>query len=365
MSDWEQTTWGAIADLRYGKALRDYRELSDGVVVFGTNGPVGYTRTAQVEGPGVIIGRKGAYRGVHYSASDFWVIDTAFYLAPKVPLDSRWAYYSLQLADINGLDSGSAIPSTTRESFGSLPALIPSLSEQQAIAGVLGALDDKIAANETVAASADDLMRVEYLAISRGNTVSIREVADSPRTGVHPSSVEATSPYIGLEHLPRRRMWLSRRGNAGDVISAKSRFAKHDVLFGKLRPYFHKVSLAPFDGVCSTDVLVVRAKDPVMSAVLLAAVSSDAVVQAVVAASEGTRMPRTSWKDLAALEVSWPDTHSANALASRLDSISAAATSALKENDILAATRDALLPQLMSGKLRARDAEAAASAAGA
>lgn len=61
-------------------------------------------------------------------------------------MEIKWAYYALKTLDINGLDTGSAIPSTTREAFYSLSALVPPLAEQRAIAGVLGALDDRIAA---------------------------------------------------------------------------------------------------------------------------------------------------------------------------------------------------------------------------
>ena len=88
------------------------------------------------------------------------------------------------------------------------------------------------------------------------------------------------------------------------------------------------------------------------------------MIEQVVAASEGTRMPRTSWKDLASVEIRWPDVDGVQRLASRLDGIRAATLAAVAENRTLAATRDALLPHLMSGKLRVRDAEVAASEAG-
>src|SRR5271157_3902784 len=67
-------------------------------------------------------------------------------------------------------------------------------------------------------------------------------------------------PYIGLEHIVEGELALSGHGYANDVISAKTQFKKGDILFGKLRPYFRKVVIAPFDGVCSTDIWVVRAK---------------------------------------------------------------------------------------------------------
>ncbi len=63
------------------------------VRVFGTNGPIGWHDEALCEHASVVVGRKGAYRGIHYSADPFFVIDTAFYLKPKVNMDVRWAYY--------------------------------------------------------------------------------------------------------------------------------------------------------------------------------------------------------------------------------------------------------------------------------
>ena len=111
--------------------------------VYGTNGPIGTHSQPLCQQEGVIVGRKGAYRGVHYCPRPFWVIDTAFYLRPKTEMDMRWAYYQLLALDINSMDSGSAIPSTSRDEFYHLPVRVPPLAEQHAIAHVLGTLDKK------------------------------------------------------------------------------------------------------------------------------------------------------------------------------------------------------------------------------
>src|SRR5437899_1325107 len=106
--------WGDVAQLRYGKSLRDYPEVasdSHRFRVFGTNGPIGWHTSPLVDKAGIIIGRKGAYRGVHYSNEPFFVIDTAYFLDIQDPqLDVKWAYYQLLTVDINRMDSGSAIP---------------------------------------------------------------------------------------------------------------------------------------------------------------------------------------------------------------------------------------------------------------
>ena len=95
MNEWRRSTWGEEVLLKYGKSLRDYSDAAGHLRVFGTNGPIGWTDKPLADGPGVILGRKGAYRGVHYSPAPFFVIDTAYYVVPKTDLDMRWLYYAV------------------------------------------------------------------------------------------------------------------------------------------------------------------------------------------------------------------------------------------------------------------------------
>jgi len=123
---WEIKQWKEIAKLEYGKSLKGYRDGEGTIPVFGTNGLIGLTDKTLCNDEGIIIGRKGAYRGVHYSSVPFYVIDTAFYLAPIIQVSKKWAYYEILRFDINGMDSGSAIPSTSRDDFYSLWSILPS-----------------------------------------------------------------------------------------------------------------------------------------------------------------------------------------------------------------------------------------------
>lgn len=102
-------------------------------------------------------------------------------------------------------------------------------------------------------------------------------------------------PYVGLEHIGQGTLQLSGIGSSTEVVSGKYRFQAGDVLYGKLRPYFHKVLNADFDGVCSTDIWVLRPKNSIDSEFFFYIVADPAFSDMTNMASEGTKMPRARW----------------------------------------------------------------------
>lgn len=186
------------------------------------------------------------------------------------------------------------------------------------------------------------------------------DLAKTVGTAVDPLNIAPETPYIGLEHMPRRSIALTEWEEAAKVSSNKSKFEKGQVLFGKLRPYFHKVGIAPIDGVCSTDIIVLDAIIPDDRPLVTACVSTEEFVTFTDLGSTGTKMPRTSWSNMKRYGVSLasrPVNRAYNEVVSPLlDKI----VSNIHEIRTLAATRDLLLPKLMSGEIRLQDAEAAA-----
>ncbi len=160
-SDWRVSTWGEEVSLEYGKTLRGYQDATRGFRVFGSNGPIGWTNKPLASGPGVILGRKGAYRGVHFSKESFFVIDTAYYIEPKREneMDKRWLFYAIQHYKLGEIDDGSPIPSTTRAAVYVREFEVPPLIEQTEIARVLGSIDDRIDHNRTLAANLEAIAR--------------------------------------------------------------------------------------------------------------------------------------------------------------------------------------------------------------
>ena len=186
---------------------------------------------------------------------------------------------------------------------------------------------------------------------------TLADIAVSPRRGVSPSDVAENTPYIGLKHMPRRSIALTEWEDAGKVTSNKWVFKQGEFLFGKLRPYFHKVGLAPLDGICSTDIVVVVPRDPDWAAFTLACLSSDEFVDYTAQTSTGTKMPRTSWKIMGQCRIYLPSGPVAHAFQSLVHPLFEIVRANIHESRTLAQTRNLLLPKLMSGEIRLVKAE--------
>ena len=115
-------------------------------------------------------------------------------------------------------------------------------------------------------------------------------IAEPVRPGARPGSL-----YLGLEHLAPGRLVRIGGRKASDMRSNTSAFQPGDVLYGKLRPYLDKAVLADKLGVCTTELLVLRAKANVAPRFLAVALHSPSFLEFAIAGTTGVQHPRTSW----------------------------------------------------------------------
>lgn len=275
---------------------------------------------------------------------------------------------------------------------------VPPLLEQKTIAYVLGTLDDKIELNRKMNETLEGIARaifkswfvdfdpvrakmegkqpvgmdaetagqfpcrfeqIDQEEIPKSWKLGrLGEIAENPRRGVDPSRIEEDTPYIGLEHMPRKSIVLGEWGKAQDLASGKFRFQQGEILFGKLRPYFHKVGIAPINGVCSTDILVIVPKGDSWYGPILGIVSSDEFVNYTNYTSTGTKMPRTSWNEMAKYPVVIPPETIANRFGKLIHPLLDQIRTNIFQSRTLSLLRDALLPKLLSGEIRIKEAEA-------
>ncbi|HEU5342815.1 MAG TPA: restriction endonuclease subunit S [Ktedonobacterales bacterium] len=119
---WRVVKLGDAVELAYGKALTAEGRNEGSVPVYGSSGIVGYHDSPLVDGPGIIVGRKGNVGSVHWSDEAFYPIDTVYFVRSKIPLP--YLYFNLQSQRF--INNDAAVPGLNRNQAYSLPLLIPS-----------------------------------------------------------------------------------------------------------------------------------------------------------------------------------------------------------------------------------------------
>ena len=254
------------------------------------------------------------------------------------------------------------------------PLPLPPINVQKDIASILSAYDDLIENNTRRIKILEEMAQMIYREwfvnfrfpghenvklveselgpIPEGWTPTrLGDLCSDKRRGVHPNDLDPNTPYIGLEHLPRKSIALGEWGRAGDVGSTKLRFKRGEILFGKIRPYFHKVGVAPVDGVASSDAIVIVPSEAVYFGAVVCCVSSEDFVLHATQTSQGTKMPRANWDVLTKYPLPIPDAPLLEQFNGAIRPIVDLLQNLVFRNRNLRTTRDLLLPKLISGEI--------------
>ena len=296
-----------------------------------------------------------------------------------------------ELPELLAQATGSTFPNVSAQQLSGLPWPELDLRDQFAVAKVLGSLNDRIELNRRMGDTLENAAATLYKSwfidfdpvraqarnresllsehlkgifpnsfvdsklgpIPEGWRVStLGEIARETRIVMQPDAIKPRTPYIALEHMPMGSIVLSEWRTADHVASDKLVFEKDQILFGKLRPYFHKVGIAPVNGVCSTDIVVVTPKTPDWCGFVLGHVSGRRFVNYADAYSTGTRMPRTNWKFMKQYEIPVPPVSVAQSFNNLIRPILQRIVATTHSTHLLSTMRDALLPGLVSGQIR-------------
>lgn len=308
-------------------------------------------------------------------------------------VEPRFLYYNFKTlgAALEGAGGGGSVyTNVSKNRFADIEISLPSLSEQRSIASILGSLDDKIELNrqmnETLEQVAQALFKSWFVdfdpvrakvegrdtglpkeiadlfpdsfedselgEIPKGWKVGqLSDIAKNLRRSIQPEQIDSSTPYIGLEHMPRHSIALSDWAYASELESNKFEYKRGEILFGKLRPYFHKVGIAPLDGVCSTDILVIAPMEKEWFGFSLGHLSSEALVSYTAAGSTGTKMPRTSWSEMARYPIVLPTKSIAAIFSSFVEPSVEKITANIHESKAISTIRDLLLPKFLSGEI--------------
>lgn len=360
-----------VITLQRGFDLPEAQRKDGSVPVVASTGIAGYHSEKRVDGPGVVIGRSGSIGGGQYITDDFWPLNTTLWVKDFKAHNPRFVYYLLRNIDFTPFNAGAGVPTLNRNHLDSL--LVPAFGpdQEKRIADILSAYDDLIENNRRRMALLEDAARHlyrewfvrlrfpghEHTPITNGvpegwERKTLGDLCTDVRETASPDQLEPETPYIGLEHMPRHSISLSEWGRVEEVTSTKHRFRAGEILFGKIRPYFHKVGVAFVDGVASSDAIVIRPSTEELGCLVLMAMSSDPFIASTAQSMrEGSKMPRADWKLMKQYPVPLPPHGLLFTFNSTVRSIVEQLKALTFQNQKLRAARDLLLPRLMSGEI--------------
>lgn len=247
------------------------------------------------------------------------------------------------------------------------PIRIPDLPEQQRVVALLGALDDKIAVNERIAATYEQLLQCRYTELGLNgepiaeNAIPITDlVTFNPKvakpSAEEPVYVDMAALQTGLAGIPA---WTRRAPKSG------LRYMNGDTLLARITPCLENGKTGYVDfmedgevGLGSTEFIVIRSLPGVPSELGYFLARDSRFREHAIRNMVGTSgRQRVSAADAANYQVNRPDEGALAAFGKEASASFAHMKSLQAENRALAALRDTLLPQLMSGRLRVKGAE--------
>ena len=348
--------WGDLITLEYGKPIKDKESVDGPIPVYGTNGQIGTSHLKPLcEHPSFILGRKGAYRGVHYSDTPFSVIDTAFYAQPiSDKVDLKWAYYKFLTYDINRMDSGSAIPSTDRYEIYSINVDLPDLATQRKVVSVLELLDNKIQDNNKINDNLEQQARALYQRMFIDNPVSggymgtLSDIADITM-GQSPNGSSYNEDGNGAVFFQGRAEFGFRFPSVRLYTTEPKRMACANDTLMSVRAPVGDLNVAYTDCCIGRGLAAIHSKSNQQSFVLYTMFSLHK--QLDVFNGEGTVFGSINRTALTELPIFIPSDREIVKFEAIVAPIDAAIRNNYEEICRLEKIRDALLPKLMSGEL--------------
>ena len=369
---WETIQLGEFLTLKRGYDLPSSKREEGTVPIVSSSGVTGYHNVAKIEGPGVATGRYGTLGEVFFINEDYWPLNTALYVQDFKGNNPRFTAYFLKSILTATSSDKAAVPGVNRNDLHARRVRVTrDLSQQTEIAAILSAYDDLIANNRHRIQLLEQAARLLYkewfvrIRFPGHEHVKVRdgvpegwerkrlsELCTDIRESIDPKTLPPETAYIGLEHIPRRSITLSDWGTAAKIDSSKFKFTEGDILFGKIRPYFHKVGFTLVGGITSSDAIVIRSTDRLVYHYVLFLLSSDEFIALTSkTVREGSKMPRADWKFLLKSEFNRPSKAVLDLFNDSMKPIRAQLKNLALHNQQLTKARDLLLPRLMNGEV--------------
>ena len=161
-NNWKTYKLEKVATLQRGFDLPNTKRAEGNYPVIAASGFSTWHNEFKVKGPGVTTGRSGTLGQVHFVKDDFWPLNTSLWVKDFHGNDERFIYYFLKTLNFEEYNSGTSVPTLNRNDVHKLDVTIPDLQEQQSIASILSAIDDKIENNLAINKTLEEMAMALY-----------------------------------------------------------------------------------------------------------------------------------------------------------------------------------------------------------
>ena len=334
---------------------------------YGASGIVDYVDSYIFEGLHVLVAEDGENLRsrklpIAYLADGrFWVNNHAHVLRANDENDTRFLSYMIESLDLSGFITGSTQPKLSQAALLSIPLRLPKLAEQRRIAGVLGALDDKIESNQAVVTRAEQL--IDEIAEQKATdlpTVALSEMCSLSKSTWKPDA--SSNQTVHLFSLPAFDGGaVPEQAAVSSIKSNKTLMNRPGILVSRLNPRISRMWWVETDAtpvsVCSPEFAYLTAGDMHGLACTWLAVRSPGFRGEIVDRVTGTSGSHQRVRPADLMTIGVPDyrslaEHTQITVLTLLHLISARR----QQSVTLAELRSALLPELMSGRMRVDEA---------
>ena len=370
---WTNGKVGDIAVIKKGSYITK-KEATPGPfpVILGGQEPAYYIDQYNHDGKAIVVSRSGASAGYVSFWNERIFVTDGFLIEPKEGISHEYLYYVLKCNQqgLHGLQRGAAIPHVTPALLNDIDVVIPPFEVREKISAMLSAYDRLIENNQKqikLLEEAAQRLYKEWFADLRfpghEKTKIIEGIPEGWSQGVLGDIVVESgkkisrekragySYYLPVDCLPKKSLGYVATNEIALAESSLVAFSPRDIIFGAMRPYFHKVVVARDSGITRTTCFVLNAGNPSYWAYAVMLMFSSDTVDYATQISVGTTMPYTRWKDFKSMPIVIPSEECVIAFGEAIEPIISKINGLAKQIVLLQQARDRLLPKLMNGEI--------------
>lgn len=287
-------------------------------------------------------------------------------VVPNDDTDYKFLYYLLKYNKnkIENLGSGTTFKEVSGSTMRDIEVSVPtSIEEQRKIASVLSLLDDKIEKNASINKNLEQQARSLFKAwfvdfdpfantmLSDWKKGKLKDILKLKRQSIK-TGENTTLPYLPIDVIPMRTFALTDFKPNAEAQSSLITFDKDDIIIGAMRVYFHRVVLAPCDGITRTTCFTLAPYNNEYLSFALLCCDQESSIDYAQSTSKGSTMPYAIWEGgLGDMEIIIPTPEIAKKFNEIVLPMLRQIQNSYFENNRLREIRDALLPRLMSGEV--------------